>query len=96
LQHIGSILDGLLAAENLRCGMANYALFSKWREIVGEPLAKQTRPLRVQGTTLVVYAENATLNHHLTFLAPQILERIREKTKGGTLTAIRFTTNMEY
>lgn len=95
MDHVGGILNDLLAAANLRQGIANYAFFQQWPELVGEHLAGSTRPLRVQGNTLWVYVDNSTLIHHLTFLTPKMLQRIREISPRTSITAIRFTLNPE-
>jgi predicted nucleic acid-binding Zn ribbon protein len=95
MDHIASILGGLLARSNLRQGVANYSFFSKWEQVVGRQLAVSTRPLRIQGSTLWVYVENSTLQHHLSLLVPQLLTRIRECAPESCVENIRFTQNSE-
>lgn len=62
---------------------------------MGEPLACQTRPLRVSGGVLWVHVDNAALRHHLTYFAPKILENIRTRIPDAEIYSVRFTFNPE-
>jgi predicted nucleic acid-binding Zn ribbon protein len=93
MDHISSVLDGLLVHAHLRQGVANYSFFSNWDKLVGKQLAGSTKPLRVQGGVLWVYVESSTLQHHLGFLIPQLLQRIREFAPQSRIDTIRFTLN---
>jgi hypothetical protein len=93
MDHISGILHAVLRGRDLETGVQNYQVFPRWAEVVGEPLAASTRPLRVQGKTLWVYVENAVLQHHLSFLVPTMLERLRVVAPGSTIDSIRFTPN---
>ena len=95
MRHIAPILQGLLARAQLQQGLSNYGFFSRWEEVVGPPLAASTRPLRVQGDVLWVYVDNATLRHHMTFLVPQILDRIHQHAPDSSIAQVRFTLNPE-
>lgn len=93
MDHISGILQAVLRGRELETGVQNYRVFPRWPEVVGEPLAASTRPLRVQGKTLWVYVENTVLQHHLSFLVPKMLERLRVVAPGSTIDSIRFTQN---
>ena len=95
MDHISPILRKILEGANLQQGVSNYQVFHSWSDVVGEHLASATRPLRIAGDTLWVHVENATLGHHMTFLAPQLLRKIRETVPEAKISTIRFTTNPE-
>ena len=95
MRHVAPILQGLLAEARLQQGIANYGFFSRWEEVVGASLAVSTRPLRVQGDILWVLVDNPTLRHHLTFLVPQLLDRIHQRAPNSRIAQIRFTLNPE-
>jgi hypothetical protein len=95
MDHISGILRTVLRRRDLETGVENYSVFPRWAAIVGDPLAATTRPLRVHGTTLWVYVETAVLQHHLSFLVPKMLERLRQVAPGSTIDNIRFTPNPE-
>ena len=51
--------------------------------------------MELQGDVLWVYVDNATLRHHMTFLVPQILDRIRQHAPESRIAQVRFTLNPE-
>jgi len=95
MEHIGAVLRSVLSHSRLQAGVADYAIFTRWPEVVGEHLAPLTRPLKVQGRTLWVYVPDATVHYHLKYLAPDMLRRIREAEPGSRIESIRFTLNPE-
>lgn len=95
MKHISGLLQAVLRERQLTAGIQNHAFFAAWSKVVGEHLSRSTRPLRVNGTTLVVWVENAVLLHHLSYLVPRLLERVRDYAPGSTIDAIRFTLNPE-
>lgn len=78
-----------------RCGLyqrvSDYQVFSRWPGIVGEHLARQCRPYRIQGSTLWVSVEDPTLRHHMSFLTPHLLRRIQQEVPEARIQSIRFT-----
>jgi predicted nucleic acid-binding Zn ribbon protein len=95
MDHISAILRSVLAESRLQGGVANYGVFARWPEVVGEHLASQSEPLRVQGNVLWVQVNDSTLLYHLSFLVPEMLRRIREQEPGSRIESIRFTLNPE-
>jgi predicted nucleic acid-binding Zn ribbon protein len=95
MDHISSILKSVLGDSHLKAGVANYGVFSRWPEVVGEHLARSTHPLRVQGNVLWVQVTASTLLYHLTFLVPQLLKSIKEQEPASRVESIRFTLNPE-
>ena len=95
MDHIAVTLKSLLRRSDLERGVSNYSFFSSWEALVGPQLAASTRPLSVDGEVLWVYVDDATLRHHLTFLVPRLLERIRQTAPESRITTIRFTLNPE-
>jgi hypothetical protein len=95
MDHISSVLKSVLGEAHLRAGMANYGIFARWPELVGEHLARSTRPLRVQGNVLWVHVTDSTLLYHLTFLVPQMIKSIKDEEPGSRIESIRFTLNPE-
>lgn len=54
-------------------------LIKQWEELVGKMMAENTIPLKIKGKTLIVSTRHAIFAQELSFLAPQILEKIKEK-----------------
>jgi hypothetical protein len=95
MDHISPILRKILVGANLQQGVSNYRIFQSWSDLVGGPLAAATKPLRISGDTLWVHVKDATLGHHMTYLVPQLLQKIRTAAPEAKISTIRFTTNPE-
>lgn len=95
MRHIAPILEAVLGKARLRQGMANHEVMTAWERVVGEHLARSTRPVRIQGDALWVYVDSAVLLHHLTYLAPRLVRRVREEAPETSVQRIRFTLNPE-
>ena len=67
-------------ASHLGAGRADVvgAVFGRWDEIVGPSVAAHVRPVRVDGSTLVVSADHPAWATQIRHLAPDILGRLRE------------------
>jgi predicted nucleic acid-binding Zn ribbon protein len=55
-------------------------VFSRWEELVGAAVARHTRPLRLEGGTLVVAVDQPPWATQVRVLAPGILARLTEET----------------
>lgn len=60
----------------------------RWRNAVGERIANRTEPGRLRSGVLTVHAASSAWAQELTFLAPEILERV--KALGVEVTSLRF------
>ncbi|MHB8681738.1 MAG: DciA family protein [Acidimicrobiales bacterium] len=69
-----------LGALSRRLGMAKSAalsaIFVRWDELVGASVAAHVRPLRLDGRTLVVAADQPAWATQIRHLAPEILARL--------------------
>jgi hypothetical protein len=59
-----------------------------WRRAVGARIASRTEPGRLRGGVLTVHAASSAWAQELTFLAPEILSRVR--ALGISVTELRF------
>ena len=55
-------------------------VFSRWEQLVGPAVARHTRPLRLEGGTLVVAVDQPAWATQVRVLAPGILARLTERT----------------
>jgi predicted nucleic acid-binding Zn ribbon protein len=53
-------------------------LRKQWSAVVGEMMASQTRPKKIDRNILWVSVENSALNYELSLMKPAILEKIQE------------------
>jgi Dna[CI] antecedent, DciA len=80
------------ATARLRIGdrMRRYALWEKWRSIVGSSIADHAEPSRWQGRTLVVRVDHPAWMQELGFLKAQIIKGIRKALPRADVQELRF------
>src|SRR5262245_29386378 len=83
---VGSLLAGTRATAARR---ANVALdWEAWREVVGDRIARRTRPGALRDGELTVYSESPVWAQELSLLSEEIVGRLRER--GLSVASIRF------
>jgi hypothetical protein len=60
-----------------------------WREAAGEFVAKHAIPVRLVRRTLRVSVEDSSWVNEMTYLGPEILERLKERLKGNWVTDLK-------
>ena len=53
-------------------------IFERWGEVVGEAMAERTKPLRIDGDTLLVSCDEPAIATHVRYLQAELVERLRE------------------
>jgi predicted nucleic acid-binding Zn ribbon protein len=77
-RHVGESVPRLLSRLGAPPSTATIeAVFSQWESVAGPELAAHARPLRLDGTTLVVAVDHAAWGTRARMDAAQILGRIR-------------------
>src|SRR5436309_903301 len=75
---VGVIVSGLLGERAFARGIMVGRLARAWSEVVGERLAAETRPSRLDAGTLTVQAASGPWGSQATFLAEEIRKRANE------------------
>jgi hypothetical protein len=83
---LGKASRDLRIDENIR----RYGLWEKWSNIVGSEIAAHARPHRWQGHVLVVRVEHPAWIQELSYLKPQIMEKIQSAHIQSKLVDMRF------
>jgi hypothetical protein len=84
---VGTLIPGVFARLGLAEPFARWRAVGEWDAIVGESLARQARPVRVQGSTLIVETNDPFGLSHFKL---GLLERIREHLGSDAIRDIRF------
>jgi predicted nucleic acid-binding Zn ribbon protein len=63
-------------------------VFDDWQSVVGETTAARTRPVAIDGGTLVVATDEPAVAAQLRYLEQQLLTRLAEVCGDGRITAI--------
>jgi len=75
---IGDILGGLFGERALTGGLQIGRLAARWPSVVGERLASETAPSRLEGRTLTVAVSSGPWGAQARFLADEIRRRANE------------------
>jgi len=71
--------------------LKGYSVLGAWKELVGEPIALQTRPRLIRNRVLIVDVSHPAWMHHLQFLKTAILDKVNGFIGGRpTVDDIRF------
>jgi hypothetical protein len=69
---VGDLLAGLLGRKEFAEGMRLGRLAKAWADVVGERLAGECRPIRLEGGTLTVAASSGPWGAQVRFLAGEV------------------------
>lgn len=87
---VGSVLDGLLAGRQWRSGLRLGRLAAAWAEVVGERLAEESAPIRLdEGGVLVVRASSAGWAAQVGFLRREIREGANRTLRSEGVKEVR-------
>lgn len=63
-------------------------LFDRWQDVVGDAMAARTRPLRIDGDTLVVSCDEPAIATHVRYLQAELVERLGQLSGDRRITRI--------
>ena len=90
MERIGREVERELARGGSRDAIPLASLTAAWPEVVGDAIARQAWPLRIaRDGTLHVATSSATWANELSFLADEILERLRDRLGPETPSRLR-------
>src|SRR5690606_4566814 len=75
---LGATLDRVLLRLGAPPAAGVEVGFDRWHEVVGEGMAERTRPVAIEGETLVVACDDPALVTHVRFLEAQLVARLGE------------------
>ena len=70
-------------------------LIPKWKDLVGDQVAKNTQPIMIRGETLVVRTTSPAWSHQLTMLKPQLLAKLKSAGVGISDLTFRAASPLE-
>jgi len=87
-QRLGRALDRLMGSLRAPSVDVLDSVFTKWPEIVGDDVAAHSRPLSIDGETLIVAAEDSTWASELRWLENEVIARVAEVSKSDRISAL--------
>ncbi len=90
---IGEVVSSVIRQAGMENVLWHTRVESVWAEVVGETLAKRTRPGGVEGATLLVYVRHSVFLCELVrdrSVGARLLENLRARLPGVPYCAVRF------
>lgn len=87
-QRIGDALDAVMKGLGAPSASGVHQVFDHWDEVVGESLAARTRPLKIDGSRLVLAVDEPAIATHVRFLEAELLQRLAALLGEGRVTAL--------
>jgi predicted nucleic acid-binding Zn ribbon protein len=79
MSSIGDALRTAIARSALADELTSYPIWTDWRAIVGEPIARHARPQRLRAGVLVIAVDGPDWMHELRFLAEELRGRMNAR-----------------
>ncbi len=84
------ILQSLIADLGIGQKLKKAEALDRWNEVVGEQIGKVTKPLRIEGETLVVHVTSAAWRNELVYLRKELIQRINKAVGHDIIKEIIF------
>jgi|SRR5512138_693909 hypothetical protein len=85
---LADTIDRVLARLGTPSRVGVEVVFERWAEVVGEGMAARTRPVAIDGPTLVVACDDPAVTTHVRFLEPQLVARLAELSGDRRITRV--------
>jgi len=75
---LGGVLETVVSRLGLRRDLDDYRIFEAWERVVGEQIARNAQPVRLDAKRLVINVKSAVWMQELALLREDIRQRINE------------------
>ena len=90
MKKISSAVDRIVARIIGKKALMEYQAFREWNTVVGDLVAQNSVPLKVEKGVLYVSAKNSTWRQELSMQKTQILKKFEARFGPGIIFDIRF------
>lgn len=87
---VSDVLMTLLRQQGLEGPLNEYRLIQAWTVVLGRPVERYTRDLRIENQTLCVRLSSPALRNELTMQRTQLVQRLNAEVGAQVITDIRF------
>ena len=89
MELIGNLIYDILKENNKENIYFEGLLKIKWQEVVGETIANESYPDRIQNNILYVACKNSSFKQEIFFLKNKIIERVNNLIKDNLIEDIK-------
>lgn len=89
-ERIASLVDAMFQRLGIAEKVERASVVADWEDLVGEPIARVARPVRVQGETLFVEVQSASWRMELSMMRPQLMRKLNAGKRRGRIERIVF------
>lgn len=76
MEKIGKILDSLVDTLGLKKKINEEKVMALWEKAVNRRVAERTRPIKIQGSKLLVEVSGSSWRNELIFLKPELIRKL--------------------
>ncbi|TET80688.1 DUF721 domain-containing protein [candidate division TA06 bacterium] len=76
MERIGKILDSLVDTLGLKKKINEEKVMALWEKAVNRRVAERTRPIKIQGSKLLVEVSGSSWRNELIFLKPELIRKL--------------------
>jgi predicted nucleic acid-binding Zn ribbon protein len=89
-EKVGGLIETMFARLGIAGKVERASVVADWEDLVGSPIARVARPVRVQGETLFVEVESASWRMELSMMRPQLMRKLNAGKRQGRIERIVF------
>ncbi|MBI3189691.1 MAG: DUF721 domain-containing protein [Ignavibacteriales bacterium] len=89
-KQLGGVLDSVIQNLGLGPRLKKAEALDKWGDIVGEQIARVTKPVRVEGETLVIHVTSSVWRNELVFLKRELIVKVNKAMQQDIIKDIIF------
>ncbi len=89
-ENIGAVLQNLLRNLGLEKRMKEQDLIINWEKIVGNNIAENTKPFKIEGAKLFLKVKSSAWRNELFYLKKDILQKLNQSAKQELVKDIIF------
>ncbi len=90
LKPLGDLLPKVFDKLGFTNRLLQEQVISLWPNVVGDQIAKNTKPVKVEGQTLIVVASNPIWCNELKYLKPEIIKKLNALIGKTVIKNIKF------
>jgi len=94
IEDIGSILDSVVEDMGINRKLNTSNIFNHWKEIVGNEIAKRSRPDKLVNLTLYISVTSSTWANELSLMSEDLIEKINSFAGDNVVKKVRFKAGL--